>query len=162
MIYTHIAVAILGGAIAAAGAWQVQDWRLGGQIYELKAKHATSLAQTKAASIKVERDITTTYQGALNASIAREALLRTELDHLYRVSDGLREQSAEAGRRLAAAPPAAVLEYATALGAIHDDCRSAYADLAAKATGHAGDVRTFREAWPVTIFQISPSNPILP
>lgn len=149
MSYTHAIALIVGAAVAATTAWQVQEWRMGGQLSTLKAAHATSLAQAKAASEKAERAITTTYQGALNASIAREALLRSELDHLRRVSDSLREQSAEAGRRLAAAPPAAVLEYATALGAVHDDCRAAYADLAAKATGHAGDVRTLREAWPV-------------
>ncbi|MBB6559567.1 hypothetical protein HNP48_002234 [Acidovorax soli] len=148
-MYTHAIALIVGAAIAATGAWQVQEWRMGGQLSTLKADHATSLAQVMAASTKAERAITTTYQGALNASIAREALLRTELDHLYRVSDGLREQSAEAGRRLATAPPAAVLEYAAALGAVHDDCRAAYADLASKATGHASDVRTHREAWPV-------------
>ena len=150
VIYTHAIALIVGAAIAATGAWQVQEWRMGGQLSTLKAHHATSLAQAKAASTKAERAITTTYQGALNASIAREAFLRTELDHLHRVSDGLREQSAESGRRLATAPPDAVLEYAAALGTVYDDCREAYADLAAKATGHADDVRTHREAWPVT------------
>ncbi len=66
------------------------------------------------------------------------------------VSDGLRDQSAEAARRLAAAPPAAVLEYAAALGAVFQDCRAAYGWMVEKADGHAGDVRTHREAWPVT------------
>ncbi len=65
------------------------------------------------------------------------------------VSDGLRDQSAEAARRLAAAPPAAVLEYAAALGAVFQDCRAAYGGMVEKADGHAGDVRAHREAWPV-------------
>ena len=93
--------------------------------------------------------ITKTYQGALNAARTRETLLRTEVDHLRLVSDGLRNQNADAARRLAAAPPRAVLEYATALGAVFEDCRAAYGDMAEKATGHASDAQTLIEAWPV-------------
>ncbi len=46
-------------------------------------------------------------------------------------------------------PPAAVLEYATALGVVFEDCRAAYGDMAAKAAGHAADVQTLGAAWPV-------------
>lgn len=34
MIYTHVAAGLLGAAIAAAGAWQVQDWRYGAREAE--------------------------------------------------------------------------------------------------------------------------------
>ncbi len=63
------------------------------------------------------------------------------------VSDGLREQSADAARRLASAAPAFVLEYATAVNAVYEDCRAAYGDMAAKAAGHAADVQSFGAAW---------------
>ncbi len=97
---------------------------------------------------KAEQAVTDKYQGALNASLKREALHRLELDGLRRVNDGLRDQNAYAARRLAAAPPAAVLEYATALGVVFEDCRAAYGDMAAKAAGHASDVVTAHDAWP--------------
>ncbi|WP_242699163.1 MULTISPECIES: hypothetical protein [Delftia] len=84
---------------------------------------------------RAEQSINTNYQEALNAARTREALLRRELDDLRIVSYSLREQSADAARRLANAPPAAVLEYATALGVVFEDCRAAYADMAAKLMG---------------------------
>ncbi|MGE8452320.1 MAG: hypothetical protein ACN6OP_17205 [Pseudomonadales bacterium] len=151
-LYTHLAAA----AVAAALAWQFQGARLGAELAEAKLETAaqqlaTSTAQ-RAADARVhqaERAMNTKYQGALNAALDREALLRRDRDQLLAVSDGLREQSADAARRLAAAPTAAVLEYATAVNAVYDDCRAAYGDMAAKASGHAADVQTLGAAWPV-------------
>lgn len=42
MMYTHLAVALLGVAIAATSAWSIQSWRLGGQISAIQAQHATA------------------------------------------------------------------------------------------------------------------------
>lgn len=57
MFYTHVAAAVLAGAIAATGAWQVQNWRHGEQIGALKLGHATVLAdiaeKTRIAADKV-------------------------------------------------------------------------------------------------------------
>ena len=149
---THLAAA---GA-AAVLVWQFQGARLGAELAEAHAeatsdKLAVSTAQ-RAADARVrraEQSINTKYQEALNAARTREAQLRRDLDRLRTVSDGLREQSADAAQRLAAASPAAVLEYATALNAVYDDCRAAYGDMAAAAAGHAADVQTLRDAWPV-------------
>ena len=155
---THLAAA---GA-AALAVWIFQDARLGADLAEAKLDATTyqldvSQAQ-RAADARVAlvgQQISSTYQGALNAAINREALLRRERDHLLAVSDGLRDQAADAARRLATAPPAAVLEHALALNAVFEDCRTAYGDMEAKATGHASDVRTHRDGWPVI-----PSTPI--
>jgi hypothetical protein len=149
---THLAAA----GLAAFLAWSYQGARLGADLAEARAaavgeKLAVSTAQ-RAADARVrraEQSINTKYQEALNAARTREALLRRDLDQLRAVSDSLREQSADAARRLASAPPAAVLEYATALGVVFDDCRAAYGDMAAKAAGHAADVQTLVAAWPV-------------
>lgn len=149
---THLAAA---GA-AALAVWIFQDARLAADLaeanlaattYQLDVSQAQRAADARVAL--VGQQISSTYQGALNAAIDREALLRTELDHMRTVSDGLRDQAADAARRLATAPPAAVLEHALALNAVFDDCRAAYGDLAAKATGHASDVVTHRDGWPV-------------
>jgi len=153
-LYTHLGAA----AVAAALAWQFQGARLGAELAEARAeaisdKLAVSTAQ-RAADARVrsaEQTMNTKYQGALNAARDREALLRRDRDHLLAVADGLREQSADAARRLASAPPAAVIEYATALGVVFEDCRAAYGDMAANAAGHATDVQTLGAAWPVTL-----------
>ncbi|KLO57656.1 hypothetical protein AA671_21355 [Delftia tsuruhatensis] len=151
-LYTYLAAA----ALAAVLVWQVQCARLGAELAETRLEAttqqlATSTAQ-RVADARVrqaEQAMNTKYQGALNAARDREALLRRDLDQLRTVSDSLREQSADAARRLASAPPAAVLEYANALGVVFEDCRAAYGDMAAKAAGHAADVQTHRDAWPM-------------
>ena len=149
---THLAAA----GLAAFLAWSYQGARLGADLAEARAaavgeKLAVSTAQ-RAADARVrraEQSINTNYQEALNAARTREALLRRDLDQLRTVSDSLREQSTDAARRLASAPPAAVLAYATAVNAVYEDCRAAYGDMAAKAAGHAADVQLMKSAWPL-------------
>ncbi|OBY84867.1 hypothetical protein [Delftia sp. JD2] len=149
---THLAAA----GLAAFLTWSYQGARLGADLAEARAaavgeKLAVSAAQ-RAADARVrsaEQAINTNYQEALNAARTRVALLRRDLDQLHAVSDSLREQSADAARRLASAPPAAVLEYATAVNAVYDDCRAAYEDMAAKAAGHGADIQALVAAWPL-------------
>lgn len=144
-LITHLVVALA----AAAGVWVFQDARMDAAVADVRLEQSNERLDAVTQARADERAITKTYQGALNAARTREAHLRTELDHLHRASDELRGQNADAARRLAAAPPAAVLEYALALGAVFEDCRAAYAGMVEKAEGHASDVRTLREAWPV-------------
>ena len=144
-LITHLVVALA----AAAGVWVFQAARMDAAVADVRLEQSNERLGAVTQARADERAITKTYQGALNAARDREALLRTELDHLHRASDELRDQNADAARRLAAAPPAAVLEYALALGAVFEDCRAAYAGMVEKAEGHASDVRTLREAWPV-------------
>ena len=123
------------------------DAKLEAATYKLDVQIAKNAAD--ASVRKAEQTINTKYQGALNDARTREAILRNELVRVRSVSDGLRDKNADAARRLAAASPAAVLEYASTLNAVFDDCRAAYGDMAEKATGHANDARTITEAWPV-------------
>ena len=41
MIYSHVAAALLGAAVAATSAWQVQSWRYEKQIATITQQHAT-------------------------------------------------------------------------------------------------------------------------
>lgn len=151
-VITHVAAA----GLAAFLAWSYQSARLGAELAEARLETTTqqlevSTAQ-RAADARVrlaEKTINTNYLEALNAARTREALLRRDLDQLRTVSDSLREQSADAARRLANAAPTAVLEYAAALGVLFEDCSAAYGDMAAKASGHAADVEQLISAWPV-------------
>ncbi len=145
-LITHLIVALA----AAAGAWVFQDARMDAAVAEVRLEQTNERLGAVSQARADERAIASTYQGALNAARTREALLRTEIDHLRRVSDGLRDQNADAARRLAAAPPATVLEYALAVNAVFDDCRAAYGEMVEKADGHASDARLMLEAWPRT------------
>ena len=42
-IYTHAGAAVLAGALAFAGAWQIQAWRMGEQLAGVKASHAQTM-----------------------------------------------------------------------------------------------------------------------
>ena len=64
-------------------------------------------------------------------------------------SDSLRAQLSDAARRIADAPPATVAEYATTVGELLAVCSRERTLFAEKADGHASDVRTLIEAWPV-------------
>lgn len=151
---THLVAA----GLAAFLAWSYQGARLGADLADARAaavgeKLAVSTAQ-RAADARVRRAeqfINTNYQEALNAARTREALLRRDLDQLRAVSDSLREQSADAARRFASAPPAAVLEYATAVNELFEQCQARYTGLASAADGHASDVRMIFSAWPTTV-----------
>ena len=147
-IYTHAGAALLAGALALGAAWQVQDWRMGGQLTSLKASHAAAAEKAQTDARAAQLTVDTTYQEALNAARIREISLRRERDAARAESDGLREQSAAAARRLADAPHATVLDYATTAGELLADCSRGYQELAGQADGHAADVRALTEAWP--------------
>ena len=58
-------------------------------------------------------------------------------------------QHLSAELRLADASPAALIEYARALGKVFGQCCQRYTVLAIRTDGHAADAATCRAAWPV-------------
>lgn len=137
--------------VAVLVTWNVQDWRLGGQIATLKTQHAQAYANAVTAQQSAENAITHKYQGALNDARDRETALRAAAAAARAQSDGLRKQTHTAARRLAApdVAPGAVIEYATASSELLADCSRRYQELGELADGHAADVRTLLAAWPV-------------
>ena len=146
MNYTHLAADV----IAALAAWFFQDNRYTAGMAELRLEHANAVVKATSPLSAEEQASTTKYQGALNAATERETISRRHLAAAARESDGLREQLSDTARRIAAAPPAAVAEYATTVSGLFADCSRDYQELAGTATGHANDVRKHRDAWPVT------------
>lgn len=149
---THLIAAIVAGLAV----WTFQGARLGAEIaeerlnakeYQLQVSEAKNAANRRVA--KASQEIADKYQGALNEARTREITLRRDRDAARSESDSLRDQAATAARRLADAPPAAVLEYASTVNELFAECVRSYQDVAAAATGHAADVRTLIEAWPV-------------
>lgn len=150
MIYTHFAAALVGIALSAIATWNVQAWRYDAQIADIKTAHAQANALAAEEATRIYTAMTDQYQGALNDARKREAGLRRDAAAARTESDGLRQQAADAARRIADAPPAAVADYALATGELLVDCSRRYQELAAIADGHSADVRTLVEAWPVT------------
>ena len=155
---THLAAA---GA-AALAVWIFQDARLGADLaeakldattYQLDVSQAQHAADARVAL--VGQQISSTYQGALNAAITKQASLQAAADRAGRERDGLRKQLSDAEQRLADASPSALIEYASTLNRLFGQCSQRYTELATRADGHAADAATCRAAWPVI-----PSTPI--
>lgn len=149
MNLTLIACAI-SAALAAAGTWAFENARHRTELGEIRLEQSTATLQAQTQARAAEQSITRKYTEALNAAQTRQIALRADADSARAESDRLREQSADAARRIAQAPPAAVAEYATAIGELLTDCSRRYQELGAKADGHAADVRTLIDAWPRT------------
>ena len=149
MLYTHAAAAIAGAAIAAVATWNVQAWRYDAQIADIKAAQAQALALASEETARNFRAINKTYQEALNAARTREDVLRRDADRARAESDSLREQLSYAARLIADAPPTTVAEYATTVSELLAVCSRERTFYAEKADGHAADVQTHRESWPV-------------
>ncbi|MDD0837935.1 hypothetical protein PSQ40_05055 [Curvibacter sp. HBC61] len=145
---TNLIAFIVGAVLAGLGSWTFQDTRRAAEVSEIRLAQATAEADAREKALAEERAITTRYEGALNAARTREAALRRDVDSARAESDRLRDQNADAARRLASAPAGAVLEYALAVNQLFDQCQREYQGLAAKADGHASDVLTLIEAWP--------------
>ena len=147
MIWTHTAAALLGAAIAAAGAWQVQSWRYTGQINEMKAAQAEAVnTATREARAQESRR----YQEIQNAqakSAQRAADARRASDAARTAGDGLRDDIA-AGLRASEESAAACHQHAASVSRLLSQCEADYRGMATAAQGHAGDVMLLLDAWP--------------
>ena len=145
MIYTHFAAAVT----AALATWFFQANHYEAKLLELRLEHANAVIKATSTLRAEQHAVTTKYQEAINAATTREVVLRRNADLARTESDSLRAQLSDAARRIAAAPPAAVAEYAITVGELLAVCSRERTYFAAKADGHASDVLTHREAWPV-------------
>jgi hypothetical protein len=80
-LYTHAAAALVAGALAFGAAWQVQGWRLGSEVQQLKAEHAQTLRGLADATAQA-RDALGRYSQAVNRQLAQlDATHYQELTH---------------------------------------------------------------------------------
>ena len=117
-----------------------------------RAQLAQAYSKAVEGVLAEQKIVNTNYQEALNAARLQTALAQRNERAARAESDGLREQAADAARRIAdlATPDAAVREYAAAVNGLFDQCQRDYQTMAGNAQGHADDVRTLLAAWPVT------------
>ena len=89
-IYTHAGAALLAGALAFAGAWTAQGWRLGAQLASLQADHAKTL-QAIADKTAEARAAVARYELAAHAQLAdKDVQHYQELTHAKTETDRLR------------------------------------------------------------------------
>jgi len=119
------------------------------------AWNVSKLAEAGAQITGLQRAAVQTHQlqektnEALKQGAARLQAKTRDLADARAESDGLRSTVSDAERRIAVAPLEAVRAYATTANAVLGDCQAKYLDMADKAAGHASDVLTLEDAWPV-------------
>ena len=89
-LYTHVAAALLSGALAFAGAWTAQGWRLGAQLASLKTGHAETLREIADKTSKAS-DAVRKYEASVADQLAdKDVQHYQELTHAKTETDRLR------------------------------------------------------------------------
>ena len=148
MTYTHVAAGLLSAAIAAVGAWQVQNWRYGKQIAVMKkdASEATTKA-VKAAMAKTLVDQKRKDDALMEAN-KRANYNAVAATRASSAADSLRDELAAARTDLSNATESARAKYAAAVETVLGECSRELAEMGRIADGHSSDALMLKEAWP--------------
>lgn len=112
------------------------------------AEYNVKLLAAKEAAYKREQELTTQVQEAQANGLKREETIKALAAAVGKSSDSLRNTANAIRLGLPLATVEAARTAADAFAAVFTDCQGRYGELAAKADGHASDVRTLEEAWP--------------
>lgn len=148
MVYTHLAAAIVGAAIAAVGAWQVQGWRYGEQIANINSEHARQSEASAKSALRMTEHYRENADAAVRKAEERLAQNKRDADRLRGELDGLRGDLASVPERITSATREAVNQYANTASVVFDQCSRRYSEMAENAQGHAATVQLLMEAWP--------------
>ena len=150
MATLKLKLAAAGAALVLAFATGLvaQGWRMGAEYAALEMRYATRLAQAQENALKEYARLEKVKDDAI-----REAEIEAEKNAAAaaaatRAADRLRGDVASLRASIAAAPRATVDQYATTASELLADCGRELADVAAKADGHAADIRLMLAAWP--------------
>lgn len=161
---------LLAAAIALLGVmWGAEAMRLA-HARELTSEAVAKVARTEAELADYKATVAETtrilqadndrkriaqlvqQKEAADAAKIRENGLRADADgarlQLDRLRVALRKAIAARGDPVPGAPADANDQPAATVGQLFLECAAAYADMAAKAGGHASDVQTLTESWP--------------
>ena len=145
---THIAAAMVTGALAFGAAWQVQGMRYGEQITTIKQQHTDAALSSARNALKLTEHYRENADAAVRKAEARAAQNKRDADSLRAELDGLRGDLADVPDRIRNASREAVDQYAATATVVFGECAARYSELAGAATGHASDVQTLMDAWP--------------
>lgn len=147
-ILRFLVAALVSAALAALAAWQVQDWRYGAQIFEIRYRQADSNAKAYGRALAVGADRQRKKDEALNAANQRAQRLALASADLGAAAQRLRDELAAARSRLPDASCEATRAHAATLQRVFGECTAEYRAMAARAAGHASDALMFDQAWP--------------
>ncbi len=80
-LYTHVAAALLSGALAFAGAWTAQGLRLGAQLASLKTGHAETLREIAGKTAKASEAVRKYENGVAEMLADKDTQHYQELTH---------------------------------------------------------------------------------
>ena len=151
MISPTIIKALLIAAVAVAlgFAWNgfiKHEQNIGYQ--KAVAEYTVKLLEAKEKADKREQELTTQVQEAQANGLKREETIKALAAAVGKSSDSLRHTADTIRLGLPNATVQAARTAADAFAAVFSECQGRYGELAAKADGHASDVRTLEEAWP--------------
>jgi uncharacterized protein YlxW (UPF0749 family) len=92
MIYTYVAAGLLGAAVAALGAWQVQDWRYNAKIAQMQEAHEASLRKSAEAARAQEQALSAAKQKAEEAYAIEKRKAAVAARSARAELDGLRNE----------------------------------------------------------------------
>lgn len=148
MIRVAAIAALVAGLLAGAAAWQVQAWRYGLQIADLKAQHQAEIQAANQRALQLERQNNQRLTEARNEAAKREQDLRRDGDALRGAFERLRDQTAAARRGMPTATADAARATAATATELLESCAREYQALARAADGHASDTLTLQQSWP--------------
>ena len=143
MIYTHAIAAFAAAAIAATGAWKVQDWRYEAKENERAKQELAQIQHSAAASIRRADNVIL----AQNAARSRMVRLRRDLDGALSGLDRLRLALARTVPRASATGDACAVP-ADPARELLATCATELVEMGGVADRHASDAQTLIEAWP--------------
>ena len=151
MISPAVIKALLIAAVIAAAvvAWNhFLDYEQNIGYQKAVAEYNVKLLAAKEAADRREQELTTQVQEAQANGLKREETIKALAAAVGKSSDSLRNTANAIRLGLPHATVEAARTAADAFATVFTDCQGRYADVAAKADGHASDVRTLEEAWP--------------
>ena len=143
------ALLIAAVAVALGFAWNhFLDYEQNIGYQKAVAEYNVKLLAAKEAADKREQELTTQVQEAQANGLKREETIKALAAAVGKSSDSLRNTANAIRLGLPHATVQAARTAADAFAAVFSECQGRYGELAAKADGHASDVRTLEEAWP--------------
>lgn len=143
------ALLIAAVAVALGFAWNgfiKHEQNIGYQ--KAVAEYNVKLLAAKEAADKREQELSAQVQEAQANGLKREETIKALAAAVGKSSDSLRHTADTIRLGLPLATVEAARTAADAFATVFTDCQGRYGELAAKADGHASDVRTLEEAWP--------------
>ena len=142
---------IAGVAVGGSAAGYVQQIR----IDRLKVDHDTYVARVERAVVEARQAVIDQKEkwrkekdDAEKTAKQREDALQSDLATAAATADRLRNTVGALRANLVTAAQPAIVETASALADVFEQCQSDYREMAEAADRHASDVKTLMDAWP--------------